>query len=130
MKATTNQTSKILYIIFLLYVIALTAVCSFAQNDEIKNSFQEQSCCNYSELGVYPNPSNNYCNVVLPEVFNYSNLKIEVHGIGGEVKHTYACYSISEYGFIIDLANFINGTYTVQVVNGSRTYLQKMVVNK
>lgn len=130
MDSDSKLTSKILYIIFFLYVIALTTVCSFAQSAGVNELFQSETTYVTNELNIYPNPSAQNCNVILPEVFDYSNLKIEMYGMNGEVKHSYACYSISDCGFVIDLTNFINGTYSLQVVNGNKTYHQKMMVNK
>ncbi len=123
MRTTSKPTSTRIYMIFLVTVFIITLASTFAQSAKtIEPSFPS-----LKSISVQPTHS---CTINLPDAFDYTNLKIEIFGAEGEITYSYMCYSISDKSFIIDLANFANGTYSVNVMNGKSTFFQEMIVSK
>lgn len=124
MNTTDQPTGRKIYLIFLLIAIIITAASALAQSAKTNTAFA------FPELSSVSSQPNNYELIQLPENFDYPNLKIEIYGSERKVEHCYVCYSVSESSFIIDLTNFANGTYSVNVMNGKSTFFKTMTVSK
>lgn len=79
-----------------------------------------------NSLKVYPNPSNGYINVELPENFN-DNYNIEVYSLSGaKVFST----KINKSDSRLNLKNLREGLYIIKLEHGNEIYSQKVQIRK
>lgn len=136
MSTEENPSGRKFYPIFLLIAIIITAASALAQSAKTKAAFvfpepNAVSPLTESNTRQSHRTQPSYYEVIeLSENFDYNNLKIEIYESDKKLNHCYVCYSISESSFIIDLTNFANGTYQVNVTNGKSTFLKTMTVFK
>src|SRR5690349_9104564 len=124
MNTTEQPSGRKIYLIFLLLALIISAASALAQSSTTNTEFA------FPELGTVSPSSENYELIELPENFDYAQLKIEIYLSDKKIKHCYYCYSVSEHSFIIDLSNFSNGTYSVNVMNGKSTFFKTITVSK
>ena len=78
-------------------------------------------------LTLYPNPSNEYVNLLLPELDNKEEITIQVVDFGGNTLKQWKIENGTEIANL-DLTSILPGTYYVRVMYGSEIVEQKPIV--
>jgi|GEM_PF-778005 len=81
---------------------------------------------NNEMINVYPNPSNGVFNISLEKA--ESNLAINIVNLLGETVTTVEANGQTNYS--VDMSNFANGVYFVQVTNGEYVAVKKITLSK
>ena len=95
--------------------VSLSTDCSFASNCFDFSSVEEQSTI----IEVFPNPTNNYINIVLPGFEN--KVHTELYDLNGRLLET------SNNNAIVSLKNYQRGIYLLKVTYGEKTELVRVV---
>lgn len=80
-----------------------------------------------SETIIYPNPASDYLHILLPESFEYKDIKIyDLHG------RFVINYSIAnkEKDIQINISNLNSGIYVVQITTNKKNIVSKMIIKK
>ena len=79
----------------------------------------------FEEVNVYPNPSTNFYNVEVPENAEIETSSFIITDING--KQVRPLVEQSPSGFRIDLSNYQNGIYLLQISDSNTLYQQKLM---
>jgi hypothetical protein len=82
-----------------------------------------------SKVTVYPNPAKDFINISIPETEN-KNLEITIiDALGRSVYKTQYEINNTKSEIKINLSNFLNGIYFVEVTNGKEKAIKKFIKN-
>jgi hypothetical protein len=79
-----------------------------------------------SKISITPNPANNYVNIRVPNVNN--NAKITLHNTVGQVVYSKTYNNSNNINDRIDISKFNSGIYFVEIINGSKSSIEKLVI--
>ena len=80
-----------------------------------------------SETIIYPNPASDYLHILLPESFEYKDIKI--YDLHGRVVINYSIAN-KEKNIQINISNLNSGIYVVQITTNKKNIVSKMIIKK
>lgn len=78
-------------------------------------------------FSIYPNPSHGKCQFIINNLQLDKNCKLEIYNVHGEKVYTIPNLKLQTLNEI-DISDFPNGIYFVNIYDGNKIYVKKMVI--
>lgn len=88
--------------------------------------FSTKMAANQPSISIFPNPAKNSFMINIPIIMNDNPSLITIFNLNGQTLKTMEIFSNT----VIDTENFSNGTYLVQIKNGSFFESKKLIITK
>ena len=99
-------------------------------NVNFKISEGEIDASSINTLNLFPNPVNNQLTVeYMNDITGLSQLTLNVYDVMGKLVYTNLVDSYEgDNAYYLDLSNFVNGMYIMEVTNGNNRQMQKFII--